>query len=542
MRKINSIFKISLFVVFLSFSLFINNVYAAASDTPTILPRSEWTKKDPSLEKLLTWLPDKSRNNPPDYYPVERVVIHYTETSNFDNTKEVSIARIQAIYQYHAVTKGWGDIGYNYIIDRLGNIYEGRYGGNSVRAAHAFNSVTRDNYNVGTIGIALLGNYSSEDPPEAMFTSLKKLTGWLAAANGFDPNTSKNSDIWNEKQNGFTTHVNLPRVISHKDIDLTNDSGIPAGKFNEFRTQSQSFYNEYKNNIYKVGETLYEIVDGDKIIVFRTDGKNIVTISQTQLDIFPLLSVGRHPNSTLIKTNNSGIAFLENNYKRPIINPEVFNSRFQWSQVVSISSSEWDGYPEGLPITLRDGTLVRANGENDIYVISNGGRRWISGPALFETLGYKWNDVRVISSQTLTLHSLGDPVTDILSHPDGTLVTAPGEGVALVSGGKRRSIPTPEIFQAQYSWKDIISIASEEWNRYQEGDPVYYPDGMLFREKDDSRVYVVENGQKRWITSPILFSTLGYKWDNIILISSGAAGGMVSGENISGEILGLANR
>lgn len=527
--------RLLLSIIFISFIIFLTSSTHATSDIPTILSRSEWTKNDSSLEKLLTWIPDKNKNNPPDYYPVERIIIHYTETSNNDSTKELSIARIQSIYQYHAVTRGWGDIGYNYIIDRLGNIYQGRYGENSVRAAHAFNLGTKDNYNVGAIGIALLGNYEKENPPEAMFVSLKKIVGWLSAVNNFDPDTTASSKIWNEKQQGFTTMVNLPRVISHKDIDSTNDSGIPVSKFNELRIDAQKFYHEYKNFVYQIAgqNDLYEIVNGEKKIVSDSSGKTIVNILQNQLELFATLSVIKHADHTLIKTVNSGISYIEGDYRRPIVNPEIFTSRFSWNNVVTVDKKEWDSYPEGLPVTLREGMLVRAHGEDDIYAISNGAKRWISGPELFESLGYKWNNVVAVSKQTLDLHPMGDSLLYTTFHLDGALITAPGNGVALLSAGTRRPIPTPEIFQLQYQWKDLVSVSVAEWNSYPEGDAVYYPESMLFREKDDNKVYVVENEQKRWITSPVLFDNLGYKWNNVVLVTSGASDGMAAGQNIS---------
>lgn len=541
MLKRYSLFLL-LSIIFIAVIFLAHNV-RAATDVPTILPRSEWTKNDPSLENLFTWMPDKNKTNPPDYYPVERIIIHYTDTPKVES-KNDSIEWIKSIYQYHAISNGWGDIGYNYIIDRLGNIYEGRYGGNSVRGAHAFNSITRDNYNVGSIGIALLGDYSSDEPPEPMFTSLKKLTGWFAATNGFDPNTSGSSKIWNEKQGGFTTEVNLPRVISHKDIDVTNDSGIPASKFNELRSAGQTYYNEYKNYFYQVSpqSPIYEILNGEKIITNNIEGKTIAAVSQTQLNIFPTISVLKHPDGTLIKTNNSGISLIANGFKRPIINPEIFNSRFKWNQVIAVAKSEWDSYSEGSPVTLKDGIIARANGENEIYVIANSLKQWISGPELFEKLGYKWSNVEVVSKFTLDVHYLGEPITDTTIHPDGTLITSSARGVALLSQGRKRPIPTAEIFQFQYQWKDIVAISLAEWNNYPEANPVYYPDGMLFREDGDHKVYVVENSQKRWITSPVLFDNLGYQWNNVVVVPDGMSGGMALGDNISAENVVVAKR
>lgn len=519
-----------------------SNQTSASSDIPVILPRSEWTKNDPSLEKLLTWIPDRSKTSPPDYRPVERIIIHYTDTSNNDNTKEVSIARIQAIYQYHAVTNRWGDIGYNYLIDRLGNIYEGRYGGNSVRGAHAFNSITKDNYNVGTVGIALLGNYEKEEPTEATYTSLKKLLGWLSAVNGFDPNTSATSKIWNEKNQDFTTTVNLPRVIAHKHIDSTSDSGVPESKFTDLRNQSQNYFNEYKNYYYRLGGKSYEIINGESMLVLDTAGKNVVDISQTQLDLFPTMKIFKHPSGALIRTNNSGIQLVENTYKRPIPNPEIFDSRFKWKDVVIVSKGEWDGYTEGAPVLLKEGTLIKGAGKNEIYVISGGLKRWISGPELFEKQGYKWGNILTVSQPTLDMHLDGAPITDMNTHADGTLMTAPGKGVAMLADGKRRPVPTPEVFDFNFKWKDLVSVSSQEWTQYQEGEPMYYPDGMILREAGDHKVYVIEKGKKRWVTSPVLFGELGYKWDNVVVVSSGGTASMAAGDNLSNEFFNIANK
>ena len=108
------------------------------TDVPKIYPRAIWeTTQD--LKNLLTWLP-VDPNTPPDYNRVERVVVHDQGCLNpqtcTQNATNYPVATIQNIYRFHSVTKGWGDIGYNFIIDRQGRIFEGRYGSNGVRGAH----------------------------------------------------------------------------------------------------------------------------------------------------------------------------------------------------------------------------------------------------------------------------------------------------------------------------------------------------------------------------------------------------------------------
>ena len=76
---------------------------------------------------------------------------------------------VRAIYAWHTVHNGWGDIGYHYLVDKDGVIYEGRAGGDKIIGAHAYCA------NTGTIGIALLGNFLHTYPTETQLKSLR----WL---------------------------------------------------------------------------------------------------------------------------------------------------------------------------------------------------------------------------------------------------------------------------------------------------------------------------------------------------------------------------
>ena len=78
------------------------------------------------------------------------MIIHHTDSPN----EQDPLTAIRAIYYYHAVTQEWGDIGYNFLIDRNGTIYEGRYGGANVVGGHALQ------YNYGSVGIGLIGDFT----------------------------------------------------------------------------------------------------------------------------------------------------------------------------------------------------------------------------------------------------------------------------------------------------------------------------------------------------------------------------------------------
>jgi hypothetical protein len=121
----------------------------------------------------------------PMKYPedVSKIIVHHTATSkNLDNPKQA----IRDMYYYHSVSRGWGDIGYNYIIDQEGNIYEGRQGGEGVIGAHS----GRGNH--GSIGISLLGNFQDQPPTSAAVTSLVKMIYYKSKVHGINPSGFSN--------------------------------------------------------------------------------------------------------------------------------------------------------------------------------------------------------------------------------------------------------------------------------------------------------------------------------------------------------------
>jgi hypothetical protein len=134
----------------------------------------------PRIPKVITrkqWGADESLGDEcwdPKYgNTFKAVVVHHTAGSN-DYTRAESKAIVRGIYAYHTQSRGWCDIGYNFLIDRFGNVFEGRDGGirRAVRGAHA------GDYNVNTTGISLMGNFDLVKPTPAMKQSLVSLIAW----------------------------------------------------------------------------------------------------------------------------------------------------------------------------------------------------------------------------------------------------------------------------------------------------------------------------------------------------------------------------
>ncbi len=108
--------------------------------------------------------------------------MHHTATSNsYSPAQSASIVR--GIYVYYIQGRGYCDIGYNFLVDRYGIIFEGRYGGvdQGVIGAHA------TNFNTGTTGIAMIGDHSTVPPTAATFASLSNLIAWKMSVHQINP-------------------------------------------------------------------------------------------------------------------------------------------------------------------------------------------------------------------------------------------------------------------------------------------------------------------------------------------------------------------
>ncbi|MGI9193805.1 MAG: N-acetylmuramoyl-L-alanine amidase [Actinomycetota bacterium] len=163
------------------------NAYGATGQ-PTIIPRAAWGADE------------SKRRGSAEFTRVRKIFIHHTNTPNNDGDPA---ATIRAIFSYHVQSRGFQDIAYNFLIDRAGNTYEGRYSrphtngesptgenanGMAVVGAHT------SEHNQGSVGIAVMGNTSALAPTPQSRESLVNLVAWEADRHGIDPE-SRNSYI-----------------------------------------------------------------------------------------------------------------------------------------------------------------------------------------------------------------------------------------------------------------------------------------------------------------------------------------------------------
>ena len=134
---------------------------AAAAAQPAIYSRAAWGAD----ESLRHW--------DPSYGKILIGFVHHTVSSNTYSAAEVP-AMIRGIYYYHSITLGWGDIGYNFLIDRFGRTWEGRYGGIAKPTIGAQTYM----YNAVSMGVSAIGDFQIAPVPQAMTNAFERIFAW----------------------------------------------------------------------------------------------------------------------------------------------------------------------------------------------------------------------------------------------------------------------------------------------------------------------------------------------------------------------------
>jgi hypothetical protein len=181
----------------------------AATEAPAIVPR-------------LSWGADESiRRNRPSYADAVRfAVVHHTAGRNTYSRAEAA-AIVKGIQLYHVKSNGWNDIGYNFLVDRFGTVYEGRFGGTerNVVGAHA------QGFNTGSVGIAVLGTYGSSPPPQAAQDAVAGLIAWRLDLAHVDPAGLLNFISGGSNRFPSGVPVLLRAVSGHRDTGFTSCPG-----------------------------------------------------------------------------------------------------------------------------------------------------------------------------------------------------------------------------------------------------------------------------------------------------------------------------
>ena len=183
----------------------------AATAQPPIFSRAQWGAD----ERLRTTGPRYTGT-------IKAGFVHHTATTN--NYSEADVPKIiRGIYAYHVKGNGWSDIGYNFLVDRFGRLWEGRYGGitKAVLGAHT------GGFNVDTFAVSAIGDYEKAAAPPVMVDSIARLMAWKLSLTYRDPNatTVLTSEGGGTSRYRAGTRVTFNVVSGHRDAGNTECPG-----------------------------------------------------------------------------------------------------------------------------------------------------------------------------------------------------------------------------------------------------------------------------------------------------------------------------
>jgi hypothetical protein len=187
-------------------------VLDAGPGQPRIIARRAWARHD------------SPPAYPPEYGTVQIAFVHHTDTPNGYSPSEVP-ELIRSIYVYHRFSNGWNDIGYNFVVDRFGRIFEARAGGidEPVIGAQA------GGYNGFSTGIALLGDYEAARISSAAREALQRLIAWKLSLHGAPVlgELTVKCEVGGSQYSRFPARsaVTLSRVSGHRQADATSCPG-----------------------------------------------------------------------------------------------------------------------------------------------------------------------------------------------------------------------------------------------------------------------------------------------------------------------------
>jgi hypothetical protein len=195
--------------------------FIRSPDVRIPLRRVSMAGSPPLIDREAWGANETIRRAPPSYATaLQFALVHHTAGTN-SYTASQSAAIVRGIEVYHVKGNGWNDIGYNFLVDKYGQVFEGRYGGvdKPVIGAHA------EGFNTGSVGVAVLGTYGASTPPAVARTALAKLLAWRLDIAHVDPKSTLTWVSGGNARFASGVPVFIRAVSGHRDTGFTTCPG-----------------------------------------------------------------------------------------------------------------------------------------------------------------------------------------------------------------------------------------------------------------------------------------------------------------------------
>jgi uncharacterized protein with LGFP repeats len=225
------------------------NISAVLISPPQAPADTQWTPptaviaagQPPNIIARAQWGADEAVHcgNRPFNQPIRAAVVHHTAESN-DYQPQDSAAIVQSIYAYHTQILGWCDIAYNALVDKYGQVFEGRAGAltGPVQGDHT-GGFNRDSW-----GVAMIGNFDDVAPTPIQLQTLGRLIGWRLGLDHVNPRGTVTLPSAGGSNTNYPVDAmaTLPTIFSHRDVGATDCPGnVAYGLLDEIRDTAAHF-------------------------------------------------------------------------------------------------------------------------------------------------------------------------------------------------------------------------------------------------------------------------------------------------------------
>jgi len=262
----------------------------------------------------------------------------------------------------------------------------------------------------------------------------------------------------------------------------------------------------YTYNPYRGGT----IVDGDRIGA----NYNFWKIWQNWF-----ATVFLYPDGTLLKSASAPTVYLiSGGQKKPFDNWTALITRYDAGNIIIVSPTQLENYPLGPVIKYPQYALLE-DPEGNRFLLVNDVKRKIYDQATFQTLGFNPEELIVVSQEEINNIPTGEMITIGSAYPVGGLLQNKLNGaVFFVQNGKKYPIVDEQIMDLNYPGYPITKVTVDELEKYPVGAPILLRDATLIKSAASPEVYVISNGAKLLISDELTFNYLGYQWSKIITV------------------------
>ena len=281
---------------------------------------------------------------------------------------------------------------------------------------------------------------------------------------GFEIKVTPQSLNLSSQGNWISIHLFVPAPYRASQIDIAtvelNDSLLPDLNFKGLNYFSKGNKNKERNTsnlVLKFSRSGFVELVGEATGDFEvTMSGEIDGETFSAADTIDILSIAPEEEETLVMTaDGPEVYIIKNNRKRHIPSVQAFNRQnFAWQNVKRITAGQLNSYP--------DDELIKASDNPAVYLICAGMKRHIPSPEVFESYGFDWNNISVVSSD------------ELVDYADVNLIRAAGDTrVYRLAGNKRHWIPTLAVFNKHgYKWDNVIIVNLTERDALSEDENV----------------------------------------------------------------------